>query len=200
MILCAENILLPAFPRNLQNSRVGDVVSEVALLPCHHHPSSSNRATALAMLEVVTPTCRAISAIDNPNSSRPRFAIIARRVLTFLRRLPSLSSLGLIRPFLHSSSMILVMVLPVRRSFSWHLVFSLASWRITCFAQFPLTNNSPFFIFTSPQSEFLVRQAKSEESSWLRSQPDKVSRPSEPSFASMQVTVWVKRKQGDSRP
>src|SRR4030042_4034833 len=75
---------------------IGDVVSEVVLLPCHHHASSSNRATALAMLEVVTPTCRAISAIDNPNSSRPRLAIIARRVLTFLRRLPPLSSLGLI--------------------------------------------------------------------------------------------------------
>ena len=50
------------------------------------------------------------------------------------------------------------------------------------------------------KSEFLVRQAKSGESSWLKSQPDKVSRPSEPSFASMQVTVWMKRKQGDSRP
>ena len=33
------------------------------------------------MLDVVTPTCRAISAIDNPNSSRPRLAIVARRVL-----------------------------------------------------------------------------------------------------------------------
>ena len=30
-----------------------------------------------------------------------------------------------------------------------------------------------------------MRQAKSGESSWLKSQPDKVSRPSEPSFASV---------------
>jgi hypothetical protein len=44
------------------------------------------------------------------------------------------------------------------------------------------------------QNEFLVRQAKLEESGWLRSQRDKVSRPSEPSFAFMQVTAWVKRK------
>jgi hypothetical protein len=50
------------------------------------------------------------------------------------------------------------------------------------------------------KSEFLVRQAKSGESSWLRSQLGKVSRPSKPSIASMQVTVWVKRKQGASRP
>src|SRR4030042_1970773 len=77
-----------------------NVVSEVALLPCHNHPSSYNRATALAMLDVVTPTCRAISAIDNPNSSRPRFAIIALRVLTFLRRLPPLISLGAYSSFL----------------------------------------------------------------------------------------------------
>jgi hypothetical protein len=32
------------------------------------------------MLDVVTPTCRAISAIDNPNSFTPRFAILARTV------------------------------------------------------------------------------------------------------------------------
>ena len=38
-------------------------------------PSSSKWATARAMIEVITPTCRAISASDNPNSSRPRFAI-----------------------------------------------------------------------------------------------------------------------------
>jgi len=44
------------------------------------------------------------------------------------------------------------------------------------------------------QNEFLVRQAKLEESGLLRSQRDKVSRPSEPSFAFMQVTAWVKRK------
>jgi hypothetical protein len=47
--------LCPRFPSNL----------------CHHHPFSSKRATALAMLDVVIPTCRAISAIDNPNSSMP---------------------------------------------------------------------------------------------------------------------------------
>ena len=45
-----------------------------------------------------------------------------------------------------------------------------------------------------------MRQAKPERSSWLRSQPDKVSRPSGPSFAFIRVTVWMKRKQGDSRP
>jgi hypothetical protein len=99
--------------------------------PCHHHSSSSNRATALAMPDVVTPTCLAISAIDNPNSSRPHFAILARRILTFLRRLPPLSSFGLIRPFRHSSSIILFIVLPLRRSFSWRLVFSSASSRIS---------------------------------------------------------------------
>ena len=54
---------------------------------CHRHPSSSKRPTALAMLDVVIPTCRAIPAIDNPNSSTPRFAILARTALTFLRRL-----------------------------------------------------------------------------------------------------------------
>jgi len=64
---------------------------------------------------------------------------------------------------------------------------------------FFLTPNSLFRILTLPKSEFLVRQAKLGESSWLRSQPDKVNRPSEPSFAFMRVTVWVKRKQGDSR-
>jgi hypothetical protein len=47
---------------------------------------------------------------------------------------------------------------------------------------------------------FLVCQAKPEKSGWLRSQPDKVSRPSEPSFAFIWVPVWMKRKQGDSRP
>ena len=33
-------------------------------------------------------------------------------------------------------------------------------------------------------------QAKLGESNWLRSQPDKVNRPSEPSFSFMRVTVW----------
>ena len=66
--------------------------------------------------------------------------------------------------------------------------------------RFLLTEYYLFRIFNPSQSEFLVRQAKSGESSWLQSQPDKVSRPSEPSFAFMRVTVWVKRKQGDSRP
>jgi hypothetical protein len=44
---------------------------------CFNHPSCFNRATALAMWGLVTPTCRAISVIDNPNSSTPRFAIPA---------------------------------------------------------------------------------------------------------------------------
>ena len=39
------------------------------------------------------------------------------------------------------------------------------------------------------KSKLLVRQAKPEESSWLRSQPDKVSRPSEPSFAFIRELV-----------
>ena len=56
---------------------------------------------------------------------------------------------------------------------------------------FFLTYNSLFHIFNSPKSEFLVRQAKLGESSWLRSQPDKVSRLSEPSFVFMWVTVLV---------
>src|SRR3990172_6544735 len=48
------------------NGNFGDVVAEVALcIPHHGIYCSCNRATALAMLEVVTPTCRAISAIDN---------------------------------------------------------------------------------------------------------------------------------------
>ena len=98
--------------------------------PCHYHPSSSNRATALAMLDVVTPTCRAISAIDNPNSSTPRFPILSRTALTFLRRLPPLSSFARVPPFLHSSSIIWVMVLPVRRSFCCRPVFSSASLRM----------------------------------------------------------------------
>jgi hypothetical protein len=72
--------------------------------------------------------------------------------------------------------------------------------RVKIVGEIFLKHNSPFGIFNPPKSEFLVRQAKPERSSWLRSQPDKVSRPSEPSFASRRVTVRVKRKQGDSRP
>ena len=53
-------------------------------------PSFSKRPIARAMLEVLTPTCRAISAIDNPNSSRPRFPIAARRTHTFLKTQRSL--------------------------------------------------------------------------------------------------------------
>jgi hypothetical protein len=60
-------------------------------------------------------------------------------------------------------------------------------------------NHSRFGKITR-KSRFLVRQVKLGESSWLRSQSDKVSRPSEPSFAFMQATAWVKRKQGDRRP
>ncbi len=63
-------------------------------------------AIALAMLEVLTPTFRAISASDKPNSSTPRFAIPARTALTFLRRFPSMSSFTPIPPLLHSSSII----------------------------------------------------------------------------------------------
>jgi len=55
-------------------------------------------------------------------------------------------------------------------------------------------------IFPKQKSNSLVRQAKLVRFSWLRSQPDKVNRPSEPSFASIRVIVWVKRKQGSSRP
>ena len=70
---------------------------------------------------------------------------------------------------------------------------------ISC-GQLFLTDFSLFSKFNPSQSKFLVRQAKPERFSWLKSQPDKVSRPSEPSFALKRVTVWVKRKQGDSRP
>jgi hypothetical protein len=70
------------------------------------------------MLDVVTPTCRAISTIDNPNSSTPHFAIVARTVLTFLRPLPHLISFALLRPYMHSSSIIFIRALPVRRNFS----------------------------------------------------------------------------------
>ena len=60
---------------------------------------------------------------------------------------------------------------------------------------FLLGHTSPFSrILSLSQSEFLVRQAKPARSSWLKSQPGKVSRPSVPSFASMRVIVWVKRK------
>ncbi len=97
---------------------------------CCNHPSSSNRATALAMLDVVTPTFRPILAIDNPNSSTPRVAVPARAVLTLLRRQPPLSSLPLIPPLLHSSPIILLKFLSVLRSFSSPLVFSSASLRM----------------------------------------------------------------------
>jgi hypothetical protein len=49
----------------------GTLCPKFPFILCHRHPFSSKRATALAMLDVVTPTCRAISAIDNPNSSMP---------------------------------------------------------------------------------------------------------------------------------
>ena len=52
-----------------------------------------------------------------------------------------------------------------------------------------LTYNTEILIFLSIKSNVLVRQAKLGESSWLRSQPDKVSRPSEPSFAFIRVIV-----------
>jgi len=57
---------------------------------------------------------------------------------------------------------------------------------------------SPYYLLTfnynsptlrSHKSKFSVRQAKLGESSWLRNQPDKVSRPSEPSFAFIRVIV-----------
>ena len=76
-----------------------------------------------------------------------------------------------------------------------------------CFGEYSIIDNltqnphfSHFPLINLSKSEFLVRQAKPARSSWLKSQPGKVSRPSVPSFASMRVIVWVKRKQGDSRP
>ena len=69
---------------------------------CYNHPSSSKRATVLAMPDVVTPTCRAISAIDNPNPSPRPFGIHAGTLLILLRRLSSLSIFAPIPPFLHS--------------------------------------------------------------------------------------------------
>ena len=115
---------------NIRDEHKGRCVPGCLAIPvCRHYPSSSNRATALAMLDVVTPTCRAISAMVNPNSSKLRFAITARRTLTFRRRPPPVSSFLLIFPFLHSSSMILVMDSPVRRNLSCRFVFSSTSLR-----------------------------------------------------------------------
>ena len=56
-------------------------------------------------------------------------------------------------------------------------------------ANISLTCKTTFFMFHIIKRKFLVRQAKLGESSWLRSQPDKVSRPSEPSFAFIRVIV-----------
>jgi hypothetical protein len=56
------------------------------------------------------------------------------------------------------------------------------------------------FIFWPVKSKFLVRQAKPGEFSWLGSQPDKVSLPSEPSLALMRVIAGVKRRQEDRGP
>ena len=69
---------------------------------CYNHPSSSKRATALAMPDAVTPMCRAISGIDNRNPSPRPFAILAGPVLILLRRLSSLRTFDPIPPFLHS--------------------------------------------------------------------------------------------------
>ena len=87
--------------------RAADVISGTLspALPyysCHHHPSPSNRATALAMPDVVTPTCRAISAIDNPNPSSGPFALLAGTALILLRRLSSLGTFDPIPLFLPS--------------------------------------------------------------------------------------------------
>ena len=85
--------------------------------PLATHASSSLKI-ALRILDVFTPTCRAISASDKPSSSRPLFAIVALSLLIFLRRPPPLSSFGLIRSLLHSSPTIPVSVLPPLRSFN----------------------------------------------------------------------------------
>ena len=73
---------------------------------------------------------------------------------------------------------------------------SLCGWAFTGI----LTRIIPKNMMILPKIKPLVRQAKLVRFSWLRSQPDKVNRPSEPSFASIRVIVWVKRKQGSSRP
>jgi hypothetical protein len=109
----------------------GRCVPNCLYLPYHEaFPCCSIRATTRAILDLVTPTCRAISASDNPNSSKPRLAIVARRALTFFRRLPPLTSCELISTLAHSSLMILAMVLPVRRSLSWLRFFSSASLKM----------------------------------------------------------------------
>ena len=41
---------------------LGTLCPGLSYYPCHHHPPPSNSSTALAMLDVVTPTFRAISA------------------------------------------------------------------------------------------------------------------------------------------
>jgi hypothetical protein len=74
----------------------------------------------------------------------------------------------------------------------------LSTWRHSGFNVFCGNRISP--ADDTARSNVLVRQVKLGESSWLKSQSDKVSRPSEPSFAFMQVTAWVKRKQDDRRP
>ena len=56
-------------------------------------------------------------------------------------------------------------------------------------SEYPLTSNNSPPILQPIESNILVRQARLGESSWLRSQPDKVSRPSEPSFAFIRVIV-----------
>jgi hypothetical protein len=45
-----------------------------------------------------------------------------------------------------------------------------------------------------------MRQAKLDESNWVRNQPNKVIRPAESSFAFMGVIAGVERKKGDRRP
>ena len=42
----------------------GTLCPRLPCYTCRHYPSSSNRATALAMLDVVTPTCRAIEIFN----------------------------------------------------------------------------------------------------------------------------------------
>src|SRR5450756_1569878 len=56
-------------------------------------------------------------------------------------------------------------------------------------ANISLTYNILLPILPPRKRKFLVRQAKLGESSWLRSQPDKVSRPSEPNFVFIRVIV-----------
>jgi hypothetical protein len=68
---------------------------------------------AQIMVEVITPSCLAISAAGNPISSAQRWAITARTPLTELRRLPRINPATFTPPRAHSSLIISPTVTPL---------------------------------------------------------------------------------------